>query len=102
MSSIYTSDNFVIYTNNNGDPSSEYYAPLNGQETYTIPMAGVIPAGATITAAWYTLLDNIGNSMTGFSHIAVAPAPPNAITLTVRANNGQSFRMRLRVYVQAG
>jgi hypothetical protein len=27
MSSIYTSDNFVIYTANNGNPSTEYYAP---------------------------------------------------------------------------
>ena len=74
MPAIYSSDDFVIYTADNGNPSTEYYAPPPGQaqKTYTVPMTGVIPTGATITAAWYALLDNIGNSMTCFAHIAVS------------------------------
>lgn len=65
-------------------------------------MSNVIPAGTAITASWYALLDNVGNSMTCFAHIAVAPSPPNAIALTVGGNTDQPCRMRLRVYVQVG
>jgi hypothetical protein len=87
----------VIFTDQNGGPG-EYPAPANGA-TYLVN-AGV-PAGATIIAAWYTILqagDTIQNHLAGFNLIDVAPAPSGQVSLNVVGIANTSRRLRIKIY----
>jgi hypothetical protein len=93
---VVSTGKIVIYTGDAGNPSSEYRAPDNGQQTYYINV-NEITGGANVLATWWAPFDNIGD-LTSISQIAVNPAGTQ-VALTTGAYNAQGHRLRIILYV---
>lgn len=89
----------IISTDENGD-GNEYFAPDEGAG-YILEVNG-LPAGATIVAVWYTLLQGVGFSLEqqldGFNLIDVSKHGARQVNLSVIGIPGTSRRLRIRIH----
>ena len=93
---IVSTGKIVIYTGNDGSPSTEYRAPNNGLQTYTINV-NEITNGESVLAAWWAPYDNI-KDLSSLNQIAVSPSG-SEVALTVGAYDESPHRTRIMLYL---